>query len=170
MSRFNTSSGNYNGRVNNTSQGNIKQFVYSQNGVSWVYKKYPGSIVLTPEIKRYPVYIDNDLTVTKDLTVKGSIYNPSDERLKQNIFSIDKEKTNELLEISPISFNYKNDPKNQKHFGVLAQDVEKIFPELVKNDNISGYKSVNYQEFIPIMLAKMKQMQDEIDELKQKMN
>lgn len=164
MSRFNTSSGNYNGRVNNTSQGNIKQFVYSQNGVSWVYKKDNGSTVLTPEVKKYPVYIDNDLTVT------GSIYNPSDERLKQNILSIDKEKTNELFTINPISFNYKNDPKNQKHFGVLAQDVEKIFPDLVQDNNISGYKTVNYQEFIPIMLAKMKQMQDEIDELKQKMN
>ena len=164
MPRFNTSSGNYNGRVNNTAQGNIKQFVYSQNGVSWVYKKDNGSIVLTPEIKRYPVYIDNDLTVT------GSIYNPSDERLKQNILSIDKEKTNELFTINPVSFNYKNDPKNNNHFGVLAQDVEKIFPDLVQNNNISGYKTVNYQEFIPIMLAKMKQMQDEIDELKQMVN
>ena len=164
MPRFNTSSGNYNGRVNNTSQGNIKQFVYSQNGVSWVYKKDNGSTVLTPEIKRYPVYIDNDLTVT------GSIYNPSDERLKQNILSIDKGKTNELFSINPVSFNYKNDPKNNNHFGVLAQDVEKIFPDLVQNNNISGYKTVNYQEFIPIMLAKMKQMQDEIDELKQRVN
>lgn len=164
MSIFNRSSGNYNGRVNNTSQGNIKQFVYSQNGVSWVYKKGKDSIVLTPETKRHPVYIDNDLTVT------GSIYNPSDERLKQNILNIDKEKINELFTINPVSFNYKNDPKNNNHFGVLAQDVEKIFPDLVQNNNISGYKTVNYQEFIPIMLAKMKQMQDEIDELKQKMN
>ena len=164
MPRFNTSSGNYNGRVNNTAQGNIKQFVYSQNGVSWVYKKDNGSTVLTPEIKRYPVYIDNDLIVT------GSIYNPSDERLKKNILSIDKEKTNELFTINPVSFNYKNDPKNNNHFGVLAQDVEKIFPDLVQNNNISGYKTVNYQEFIPIMLAKMKQMQDEIDELKQRVN
>ena len=104
------------------------------------------------------------------MIVNGSIFNPSDERLKQNILSINKEKTNKLFTINPISFNYKNDPKNQKHFGVLAQDVEKIFPDLVKNNNISGYKTVNYQEFIPIMLAKMKQMQDEIDELKQKMN
>lgn len=168
MSRSNTP--NYNGRVNNTTQGNIKQFVYSQNGVSWVYRKDNGSTVLTPEIKRYPVYIDNDLTVTNNLTVNGSIYNPSDERLKQNIFSIDKEKTNELFTINPVSFNYKNDPKNNNHFGVLAQDVEKIFPDLVQDNNISGYKTVNYQEFIPIMLAKMKQMQDEIDELKQRVN
>lgn len=163
MPRFNTSSANYGGRVD-TQISTVKQFVYSQNGVSWIYKKDNDSIVLTPEIKRYPVYIDNDLIVT------GSINHSSDERLKQNILNIDNEKINELFTINPISFNYKNDPKNQKHFGVLAQDVEKIFPDLVQNNNISGYKTVNYQEFIPIMLAKMKQMQDEIDELKKKMN
>ena len=168
MSRFNTS--NYLGRINNTTQGNIKYFSYQSNGTSWVYKKDNGLTVLTPEIKSYPVYVDNDLIVTKDLIVNGSIFNPSDERLKQNILSINKEKTNKLFTINPVSFNYKNDPKNNNHFGVLAQDVEKIFPDLVQNNNILGYKTVNYQEFIPIMLAKMKQMQDEIDDLKQKMN
>ena len=63
-------------------------------------------------------------------------------------------------------FNYKNDRKKKIHYGVLAQDVEKVFPELVE-DNMSGYKTVNYQELLPLMLAKIKNMQEQIDELKE---
>jgi len=154
-----STSANYGGRVD-TQQGNIKQFVFSSNTASWVYKKIEGLVVQTPSSSKIPVLIPSDLIVT------GSIYNTSDERLKENISKISKEKMDNLFTINPILFNYKGEPNNNKHFGVLAQDVEKVFPELVKNNNISGYKTVNYQEFIPIMLAKMKQMQDEIDELK----
>lgn len=154
-------SANYGGRVD-TQQGNIKQFTYSTSSSSWIYKKLSnGLVVQTPESQKYPVLINNDLIVT------GSLYNTSDERLKENILDISKEMSDDLFTINPILFNYKGEPSNNKHFGVLAQEVEKVFPELVKNNNISGYKTVNYQEFIPIMLAKMKKMQYEIDEIKQ---
>ncbi len=156
-----STSANYGGRVD-SQQGNIKQFVFSSNLAQWIYKKLEnGLVVQTPEAQKYPVLINNDLIVT------GSIYNTSDERLKENILSINKDNTDNLFTINPILFNYKNDSSKNKHFGVLAQDVEKVFPELVKNNNISGYKTVNYQELIPIMLVKMKLMQNEIDELKQ---
>ena len=156
-----STSANYGGRVD-TQQGNIKQFVFSSNTASWIYKKITnGLLVQTPLAAKIPVLITSDLIVT------GSIYNTSDEKLKENISSINKVKADNLFTINPILFNYKSEPSNNIHFGVLAQDVEKVFPELVKNNNISGYKTVNYQEFIPIMLAKMKLMQDEIDEIKQ---
>ena len=55
--------------------------------------------------------------------------------------------------------------KKQNEVGVIAQDVEKIYPEIIGSNNI-GYKTINYQEIIPLMLAKIKLMQEEIDELK----
>lgn len=152
---------NYGGKID-TQQGNIKQFVYSSNLANWIYKKLDnGLVVQTPAAQRYPVLITNDLIVT------GSLYNTSDERLKENINKINDEVIDNLFTLNPIIFSYKNDFIKKKHYGVLAQDVEKKLPELVENNNISGYKTVNYQELIPIMLAKMKKMQDEIDDLKQ---
>lgn len=152
---------NYGGKID-TQQGNIKQFVNSSiNDVQWIYKRLDnGLVVQTPAATKYSVLINNDLIVT------GSIYNTSDKRLKENIETINNDSINELFTINPISFYYKNDSTNKKHYGVLAQDIEKVFPELVDKNNISGYKSVNYQELIPIMLSKMKKMQDEINELK----
>ena len=164
MSLFSTSA-NYGGRVD-TQQGNIKQFVYSSNIASWLYKKMAnGLMAQTPPASKLPVLITSDLIVT------GSIYNTyytSDARLirEENIDNIDNVSIDNLFTLNPIIFSYKDDLTRKKHYGILAQDVEKVFPELVENNNIYGYKTVNYQEFIPIMLAKMKKIQDELEELK----
>ncbi len=152
---------NYGGRINDNQQY-IKQFFISVNGIAtWIYKRLNnGLVVQTLADNTKPALINNDLIVT------GSIYNSSDERLKKNILNIEETKLESLFILNPIHYSYKNDKANKLHFGLIAQDVEKIFPELVENNNISGYKSVNYQELIPLMIAKMKLMQDEIDEIK----
>jgi hypothetical protein len=153
---------NYGGKIADY-QTNIKQFYVSPTGiVAWIYKKLSnGLIVQTPNDNTKSVLINNDLIVT------GTIFNSSDERLKKNIKYITNSEFNiDILSLNPVYFNYKNDNKEKTHYGFLAQDVEKIFPEFVENNNISGYKSVNYQEFIPLILNKMKIMQNEIDELK----
>lgn len=155
-----TNSSNYGGRVD-SQQGNIKQFVYSSNLASWVYKKISNSLtVQSPPNSKMPVLIPGDLIVN------GSIYNPSDIKLKKNISDIDNEVIDKLFTLNPIIYNYKHDINHKKHYGVSAQEVEQMFPELVENNYASNCKTVNYQEFIPIMLAKIKHMQLEIDELK----
>ena len=152
---------NYGGKID-TQQGNIKQFVVSSSSANWIYKKLQsGLLVQTPATNKLPVLISSDLIVT------GSLYNTSDIRLKENIDNINSESIDKLFTLNPIIYSFKNEFPKKKHYGVSAQDVEKIFPELVENNNNLGYKTVNYQELIPIMLAKMKVMQVEIEELKQ---
>jgi len=154
-----STSANYGGKINDFQQ-NIKQFVVSGPSQSiWIYKKLPdGLLVQTTSNQKLPILITTDLIVT------GSLYNTSDMRLKDNIIEISKAKMDDLFTLNPVVFNYKNDKTQKIHYGVLAQDVEKVFPELVE-DNMSGYKTVNYQELLPLMLAKMKNMQEQIDEL-----
>lgn len=155
---------NYGGKVGDQ-QSTIKQFIVSSDTVSWIYKRLQNlvKVITVVNPKNIPVYLDSDLIVT------GGIFNPSDERLKDDIHSlfIDDERTDNLLTLNPILFSYKNDIKKKKHFGILAQDIEKVYPELVESNIVSGYKTVNYIELIPIMLAKMKRMEDEIKKLKQ---
>ena len=157
---------NYGGRVVDNQQG-VKQFyVGGQGTASWVYKRLTtGTLVITPADKKNPIFVDNDLIVKKDIYIDGSIYNPSDAKLKENIEYISSEQIDSLFNLNPVKFSYKSDREKQKHFGLLAQDIEKIYPELVKIVD-KDYKTVNYQELLPIMLAKMKLMQNEIDELK----
>jgi hypothetical protein len=152
---------NYGGRESDIFQ-NIKQFVQApQSQALWIYKKLPSGLkVQTPANSQIPVY------VSSDLYVNGSIYNTSDRNLKDNIEAIEEAKHIELKNLEPKVFNYINNPK-KKHYGFIAQEIEKIYPELVKDSEL-GYKTVNYIELIPLLVLKINSMQKEIDELKNK--
>jgi len=162
MSLF-SSVANYGGKQPDNSQG-IKQFVQSPGGqASWIYKRLPSGIqVQTPADKVRPVYINSDLYVN------GSIFNPSDVILKKDIQSITREKTDNLLNLNAVSYKLKEDLTAKEHFGFIAQEIEKFYPELVKNSEM-GYKIVNYIELIPILVSKIQDLNKEVQELKQKL-
>ena len=58
----------------------------------------------------------------------------------------------------------KKDANHKKKIGLLAQDIEKVFPELVTETN--DIKSVNYQGLVPVLINAMKEQQEEIERLK----
>jgi len=150
----------------------IKAFPSSTpNSVTWIYKSIidpSGNLqkFITPST-------NNSVYLPKDLIVHGSITSISDRSLKENINDVEKELGNKILQINPKSYNLINDEQKKQHFGVIAQELEEIFPELIINtiidDNMEKkeIKTVNYLELIPIMILKMQNMQKEIDELKQ---
>ena len=148
---------NYGGRQPSNNQ-NIKQFVVSPtvSHSDWIFSKKLATTSITPINKNFPVLIENDLYVT------GHIYNTSDKNCKEQIESITLSK---IFDLEPVKYNFKSDLKKQTHFGFIAQDVEKVYPELVNNNSL-GLKTVDYIEMIPLLLLKMKDMQKEIDELR----
>ena len=159
MSGVYSTTPNYSGRQGDNIQ-NIKQFVTSAVGiVNWVYKTITGTStkVITPYDQTKTVMIP------KDLLVLGSINNPSDITLKDNIREINIDDFNKL---NPVSFTFKDDEQHKKHYGFIAQELETVYPELVTDTEI-GFKAVNYIELIPILLSQMKNMQVEIDKLKE---
>ena len=70
-----------------------------------------------------------------------------------------------IFKVFSLVINYFSDKK--EHYGFVAQDVEKVFPLLVNYNESIECKTVNYIELIPLMINKMKKMQEEIDNLKQ---
>ena len=96
------------------------------------------------------------------------IFNTSDLKLKDNIEPLNIDKINNLFNLNPVSFSFKSDTKKKIHYGLIAQEIEEIYPELVGNNNL-GHKTVNYTEIIPLILSKIKLMQKEIDDLKVKL-
>ena len=57
----------------------------------------------------------------------------------------------------------KNDSKTT--FGLIAQEVEKIYPNLVNTDN-KGFKSLDYIQLVPLLLLQTNEMERKIEELK----
>ena len=155
---------NYGGKYPNNTQ-NVKQFYTGTPGQIWTFK--PNAVTVNGVVNNVIVpTTKTDVLIQKDLIVEGAILNPSDITLKKNVKEL---VNNEILNLSPVEFNFKSDESQKKHFGFIAQEMEKIFPDLVSNERL-GYKTVNYIELIPLMLSKMKQMQTEIDSLKEKLS
>ena len=94
----------------------------------------------------------------------------SDETLKKNIEPLSSSLEKVML-LQGVSYDWKVDEYPEKGFtknrqiGFIAQDVEKVFPELVQTDN-NGYKAVYYTQMVPVLLEAMKEQQKEISELK----
>jgi hypothetical protein len=155
------SGSNYGGKQP-TNTTYVKQFVSVVAGyANWVYKDK-----FSP-ISRYitPATPDN-VVLEKNLTVKGSIITPSDINLKENIKELTNDFSLGILSINPKQYNLKADETKKIHYGVLAQEIEQHFPELVLLNQSNNVRSVNYMELIPVMIVRMKGMQEEIDELK----
>jgi hypothetical protein len=89
----------------------------------------------------------------------------SDRRLKANIKPL-KQKAKKLFMLQSKQFNYIDSPKDTQ-FGFLAQELEKVYPELVygvsENDTIG---SINYLGLIPLLVEVVQKQQKEIDQLK----
>jgi hypothetical protein len=150
---------NYGGRQpSNTSY--IKQFTTTiQNFLPYVIENINGIISV---VFNYNVYF------LKNITVYGTISNPSDISLKQKIKYIDDKTNKDILNfmyLRPITYSLKSDKNEALHYGLIAQELERLYPELVNNNN-PKFKTVNYLEFIPILIAKIQFMQKELDALK----
>jgi hypothetical protein len=107
----------------------------------------------------FVVNYDGSATLSGDLTIN------SDSRLKSNIISLGST-LSKLLLIDGKSYTMKNNESIAK-IGLLAQEVQKAFPELVKAaGDEEGTLSVNYQGMIPVLINAIKEQQKQIDELK----
>ncbi len=92
----------------------------------------------------------------------------SDQRLKENIQLL-QNTIAKLDKLGGYNFNFKADKEKKKQIGVIAQELEKVFPELVKI-NEDGYRRVNYQGFIPVLIEAIKEQQMMINALNKKVS
>ncbi|WP_437207104.1 tail fiber domain-containing protein [Planctomicrobium sp. SH664] len=110
------------------------------------------------------------LDVVGDIAYTGDITDVSDQRLKKDIHPLsDRGPMLDLLgKVKTYSFVMIDDKHNQTKFGVMAQELEEIFPELVKTapDELRT-KSVNYIGLIPPLIQAMQEQQIEVHSLQQ---
>ena len=105
-----------------------------------------------------------DIIVRNTITSGGNITAFSDERLKDNIQTLDGKKALQMRGVS-----YIRDGKEGS--GVIAQEIEKIAPELVLTaDDEQGTKSVAYGNLVGYLIEAIKDQQEQIDELKAKLD
>ena len=113
----------------------------------------------------FKVLFNGDTTVSNDLTVSGDVVISSDARLKANIISLGAT-LSKLLLIDGKSYTMKKDGKQK--IGVLAQDIQKVFPELVSSDD-NDMLTVNYQGLVPVLINALKEQDKKFKDQEDKM-
>lgn len=105
------------------------------------------------------------LEVSGSIKASGTIIQSSDRRLKEDIRPIAHglDKVEQLLGV-----NYKLIGTEKDDAGFIAQDILEIIPEVVSEDN-KGYLSVNYNGVIPYLVEAIKDLKQELEEIKRQL-
>ena len=113
------------------------------------------------------------LVVSGNTVCYGEVtaYYSSDKRLKNNINNFSA--TNIIDKLNPVTFNWNdkavelNSSKNinTNQYGLIAQEVENIIPEII-HQGLEGYKSIDYIELISILIQSVKELRNEINNIK----
>jgi hypothetical protein len=118
--------------------------------------------------ERARVEADGDFHADGDVIAYSTTI--SDERLKTDIEKIENA-TDKVSQLNGYTFTYKADGK--KSAGVIAQEVEKVLPSAVrdkklplKTDDGVAYKTVQYDQIIGLLIESIKELKQEINELK----
>ncbi|MGL4346599.1 MAG: tail fiber domain-containing protein [Chitinophagaceae bacterium] len=134
----------------------------------------------TPDNTRSKIAISVDYT-TAAVTVPAKVVTPrvegvSDNRLKKDVSPIHGA-LSKILQLQGVSYEWRKDMEKQsgysfkdgRDYGLIAQEVQKVLPELVKKET-KGFLTVDYTHIIPIIIEAIKQQQKEIETLKDKVN
>jgi len=114
----------------------------------------------------------SDLPLSYKLAVSGSGYfsgtvtQGSDERFKKDIKPIDNA-LSRIDSIDGVYFTYKD--TEEKSIGVIAQDIQKILPEVVSEDN-NGYLGVNYSGIVPVLIEAVREQNNIIKDLEDRIS
>ncbi len=139
-------------------------------------------------------YFSGNVKVTGSLTVNTTLYT-SDKRLKKEINSINQETYDKLSQLTAFQYKYKTNKEligqgllkttfakdksnkevipeydniDRNRYGFMAQDVQKIYPELVYEDG-NGLLAIDYVGLIPLMIEGMKEQNAKVEDLKEQL-
>jgi hypothetical protein len=105
-----------------------------------------------------------------ELDAKGRVINvtagvpPSDQRLKEDLKKIESSLPR-VLQLVPYQYHWKDHQQAGPSYGLIAQEVAKIYPDLVKERD-DGYLGISYLELIPFLIKAIQEQQEEIASLK----
>ncbi|MCW9706123.1 tail fiber domain-containing protein [Fodinibius salsisoli] len=110
------------------------------------------------------------LDYSGDMTIAGSVTENSDRRLKSNIKPLEANVLEKLEHINPVRYRFKDRLNHSEdvQIGLLAQEVQEQFPELV-NRGEGDYLGISYTKFTAVLLKGLQEQQTKIENFQTKL-
>ena len=167
------SASSYSGSIYTTINTVIANVTTAQNSANGAYASasaYSASAKLSYATTGSNEFNGNQ-TITGSLYVTGDVvaYSTSDERLKDNIELISNP-IEKVQQLRGVEFDWNDNSlfKAGRHdYGVIAQDVQKVLPELVKETH-TGFLGVDYDKIIGLLIEVVKEQEKRIKNLENK--
>lgn len=97
-----------------------------------------------------------------------SLTQTSSRKVKKNIKDMTSEEARKLLELEPVSFDYKEEVQGTDRRGFIAEDVAKVLPNVVTPETENAPASLDYIQLVPYLVKMVQEQQKDIEELKKK--
>ena len=97
-----------------------------------------------------------------------SLTQTSSRKVKKNIEDMTSEEARKLLELEPVSFDYKEEAQGTDRRGFIAEDVAKVLPNVVTPETENAPASLDYIQLVPYLVKMVQEQQKDIEELKKK--
>lgn len=118
------------------------------------------------------IYVDGPVVANGNITAEGDVvaYSSSDERLKDNITPISG-CLEKVLSLDAIEFDWndKQETYTGHDIGLIAQQVQKIAPEIV-TERSDGYLAMKYEKVVPLLVGAVKEQDALLDDLESQVN
>jgi len=118
----------------------------------------------------YQMFLCQDSSNTNRFFVQnnGTTGGTSDERLKKNIATARDGYLEDLGQIRIVKYNWNEQPEGTpKELGWIAQEVEQVFPQMISTDTETGYKSVKYSVFVPMLIKAVQELTTKVTALEE---
>ena len=114
--------------------------------------------------------LTHTLSIGGDIGLTGVVYGISDARVKKNFLTIDNA-LDKINQLNPVSYEFDQEENpdlnlpDNRHMGLLAQEVQSVFPQLVSiSETEEEIMSLNYMELIPALVKSIQELDEKLNE------
>lgn len=105
----------------------------------------------------------------KEVFAKNGTINTSDRRAKHSIETVE-DALGTVLKLRPVSYQWIDNPEDQRHYGLIAQEVQEVMPEVVHvPEDPEAMLGLKYTELVPVLIRSIQQQQAQIEALEKRL-
>jgi hypothetical protein len=122
-----------------------------------------GSMIMTGSSNLTTLRVTGSARFTGRVTAQQFVETSTRDK-KYNIVPITASShLDKITKLNPIYFNYKNDDNNERHIGLIAEDLLKVYPEFVRYDEENRLEGINYSKMVSVLIQCIKELNEKVE-------